>query len=154
MIDLGFEVDLNYILDSIPAIPSDEVGGRQTVMFSATMPSALESLAKKYLHKPAVVTIGVAGQAVAEIDQRVEVIREDAKRGRLIQILEGREFKPPIIVFVALKKSCDMLGKALINMGFSVAILHGGKSQDQREAALAGFKNGTKDILVATDVAG
>jgi ATP-dependent RNA helicase DDX23/PRP28 len=70
MIDLGFEVDLNYILDSIPAIPSDEKDGRQTVMFSATMPPALESLAKKYLHKPAVVTIGVAGQAVAEIDQR------------------------------------------------------------------------------------
>jgi len=147
MIDLGFEVDLNYILDSIPSERK-----RQTVMFSATMPPPLENLAKKYLEKPVIVTIGVAGQAVAEIDQRVEMVSHDRKRGRLLEIVQA--FGRPIIVFVGLKKSCDGVAKALVGAGHTCAVLHGGKGQDAREAALAQFKDGRAGILVATDVAG
>ncbi|KAI9205633.1 P-loop containing nucleoside triphosphate hydrolase protein [Polychytrium aggregatum] len=172
MIDMGFETDVNFILDALPvsnvkpdtedaenveelrAIMGMKDRFRQTVMFSATMPAAVERLAKKYLRRPAVVTIGTAGQVVDRIEQRVEFINdENKKKNRLIEILNGR-FEPPIIVFVNQKKGCDVLSKALERLGYRTTTLHGGKSQEQREASLAALKNGTKDILVATDVAG
>ncbi|RKO92520.1 P-loop containing nucleoside triphosphate hydrolase protein [Blyttiomyces helicus] len=173
MIDMGFETDVNFILDALPVSnvkpDTDEAEDpdalraalnqsekfRQTVMFSATMPSAVERLAKRYLRRPAVVTIGTAGQVVDTIEQRIEFISdENRKKSRLLEILEGSKYEPPIIVFVNQKKGCDVLSKALEKLGFKATTLHGGKSQEQREAALAALKTGTKDILVATDVAG
>ncbi|KAJ3188500.1 DEAD (Asp-Glu-Ala-Asp) box polypeptide 23, partial [Irineochytrium annulatum] len=178
MIDMGFEVDVNYILDALPvsnvkpegedgdfpdalpeskAIMAGEPRGRyrQTVMFSATMPTAVERLAKKYLRRPVVVTIGTAGQVVNRIEQRVEMISdENKKKQRLLDVLASGEFEPPIIIFVNQKKGCDVLSKALDKLGHKTTTLHGGKSQDQRETSLAAIKSGAKDILIATDVAG
>ncbi|CAG8488480.1 5703_t:CDS:10 [Paraglomus occultum] len=172
MIDMGFETDVNTILDALPVSnvkpdtedaenPSEmlrKLGQkeryRQTVMFSATMPPAVERLAKRYLRRPAVVTIGTAGQAVDTVEQKVEMINDEGrKKGRLLEILSGA-FDPPIIIFVNQKKGCDVLAKALNKLGHRATTLHGGKTQEQREAALAHLKNGTMDILVATDVAG
>ncbi|KAJ3299985.1 DEAD (Asp-Glu-Ala-Asp) box polypeptide 23 [Borealophlyctis nickersoniae] len=172
MIDMGFEPDVNYILDQLPVSnvkpDTDEAENpdqlrkalgkgeryRQTVMFSATMPAAVERLAKKYLRRPAVVTIGTAGQVVDTIEQRVEFISdENRKKQRLLELL-GQNHEPPIIIFVNQKKGCDVLSKALEKLGYKATTLHGGKSQEQREAALAALKTGGKDILVATDVAG
>ncbi|KAJ3204176.1 DEAD (Asp-Glu-Ala-Asp) box polypeptide 23 [Entophlyctis luteolus] len=170
MIELGFEADVNYILDSLPAsnlrpaeeddagnlpIVSSNVGKyRQTVMFSATMPPAVERIAKTYLRRPIVVTIGTAGQAVDRIEQRIEMINdENKKKTRLLELLAGDEFVPPIIVFVNQKKGCEVLSKALDKLGYKSTALHGGKSQELREVALAGLKSGSKDILIATDVA-
>ncbi|KAI8907069.1 P-loop containing nucleoside triphosphate hydrolase protein [Powellomyces hirtus] len=173
MIDMGFEADVNYILDALPVsnikpdtddienpeelkkqLGKDMVRFRQTVMFSATMPSAVERLAKRYLRRPAVVTIGTAGQVVDTIEQRVENINdENKKKQRLLELL-GSKYEPPIIIFVNQKKGADVLAKALEKLGYKSTVLHGGKSQEQREASLAALKNGTKDILVATDVAG
>ncbi|KAJ3062265.1 DEAD (Asp-Glu-Ala-Asp) box polypeptide 23, partial [Quaeritorhiza haematococci] len=172
MIDMGFEADVNYILDALPVSnvkpDTDDAENpdalraklgidtryRQTVMFSATMPPAVERLAKKYLRRPAVVTIGQAGQAVEKIEQRVEFIGdENRKKQRLLEILGGK-FEPPIIVFVNQKKGCDVLAKALDKLGYRATTLHGGKSQEQRELALSALKEGHKDVLVATDVAG
>ncbi|RKO88040.1 P-loop containing nucleoside triphosphate hydrolase protein [Blyttiomyces helicus] len=173
MIDMGFEIHVNFILDALlvsnvkpythekedpdalrVALHQSEKY-RQTVMFSATMPSAVELLAKRYLRRPAVVTIGTAGQVVDTIEQRIELISdENRKKSRLLEILEGSTYEPPIIAFLNKKKGCDPLCKALEKLGFKATNLHGGKSQDQREAALAALKAGTKDILVATDVAG
>ncbi|KAI9351733.1 P-loop containing nucleoside triphosphate hydrolase protein, partial [Zopfochytrium polystomum] len=171
MIDLGFEETVNAILDALPVSnvkPEDEPDGgsamqldgapeaaayRQTVMFSATMPPAVERLAKKYLRRPVVVTIGTAGQAVDRIEQRVEFINdENKKKNRLLELLGG-QYAPPIIIFVNQKRACDVLARALEKLGFKSATLHGGKSQDQREAALASVKLGGKDLLIATDVA-
>lgn len=162
MIDMGFEADVNYILDSLPVSnekPTDdvEIGGvsrlhRQTVMFSATMPPAVEKIAKKYLRRPAVVNIGVAGQAVDRIEQRVEFVAEERKLKKLLEILPN--YAPPIIVFVKLKKWADNLARSIEKDGYRTVVLHGGKSQDQREAALAALKAGQRDVLVATDVAG
>ncbi|KAJ3083406.1 DEAD (Asp-Glu-Ala-Asp) box polypeptide 23, partial [Rhizoclosmatium hyalinum] len=185
MVEMGFEADVNYILDSLPASnlrPAEEedsmdvdkkpsvaiaaassdaegkslVGKyRQTVMFSATMPPAVERIAKTYLRRPIVVTIGTAGQAVDRIEQRIEMINdENRKKQRLSDILGGDEFAPPMIVFVNTKKACDVLSKHIEKLGFKSTTLHGGKSQEQREAALAALKSGAKDILIATDVAG
>ncbi|KAJ8654783.1 hypothetical protein O0I10_009504 [Lichtheimia ornata] len=165
MIDMGFEADVNFILDALPVSnvkPEDEqeqeANGRkyrQTTMFSATMPPAVERLAKKYLRRPAVVTIGTAGQAVETVEQRVEMINdENKKKNRLLEILNSGAFEPPIIIFVNQKKGVDVLAKALNKLGFHAVTLHGGKSQEQRESALTQLKTGNADVLVATDVAG
>lgn len=119
------------------------------------MPPACERLARKYLRRPAVVTIGVAGQAVDRVEQRVEFIAGDDKRKtRLIEILRNEGHQPPIIVFVATKKAADMLAKDVGRAGWACTTLHSGKNQEQREAALASLRSGEVDILVATDLAG
>merc|ERR1711994_534699 len=126
---------------------------RQTVMFTATMPSQVERLARTYLRRPAVVYIGSGGRPVERTEQGCHLMKENDKRNKLISILHGG-IDPPIIIFVNQKKGADVLAKSLEKMGYNAATLHGGKGQEQREHALSGLKAGDKDILVATDVAG
>lgn len=173
MIDQGFEEPLNKILNALPvsnekpdnddaenaAVMSRRLGGReryrQTMMFTATMPAAVERIAKKYLRRPATVTIGNAGEAVDTVEQRVELVAgEEKRKKRLEEILRSNHFAPPIIVFVNIKRNCDTVARDIKHMGYSAVTLHGSKTQDQREAALAQLRNGTADILVATDLAG
>jgi ATP-dependent RNA helicase DDX23/PRP28 len=173
MIDLGFEESVNKILDALPVgnekpdtedaedpqAMSRHLGGkdryRQTMMYTATMPPAVEKIAKKYLRRPAIVTIGNAGEAVETVEQRVEFVAgEDKRKKRLNEILSSRAFAPPIIVFVNIKRNCDTVARDIKHMGFSAVTLHGSKTQDQREAALASVRNGQTDVLVATDLAG
>lgn len=124
----------------------------QTVMFTATMPPAVERLARSYLRRPAVVYIGSAGKPHERVEQKVFLMSESKKRKKLLAILE-QGFDPPIIIFVH-QKGCDVLAKSLEKMGYNACMLHGGKGQEQREFALSNLKAGAKDILVATDVAG
>ena len=171
MIDMGFEPDVQKILDHMPVTnakpDTDEAEDtttllanfkskhkfRQTVMFTATMPPPVERLARTYLRRPAVVYIGSIGRPVERVEQIVHIMKENDKKNRLIKILnEGID--PPIIIFVNQKKGADVLAKSLEKMGYNAATLHGGKGQEQREHALSGLKAGAKDILVATDVAG
>ncbi|KAJ2631321.1 mRNA splicing protein prp28 [Coemansia sp. RSA 1290] len=164
MVDMGFEDDVNFILDALPVSNEkpqdykecdDMTKYRQTTMFSATMPPVVERMARKYLRKPATVTIGVAGKAVDTVEQRVEFIAgEERRKQRLMGLLSQHIKEGPIIVFVNLKKMVDMLGAWLTKSHFSAATLHGGKTQEQREQALARLRAGEADVLVATDVAG
>lgn len=173
MIDLGFEEPVNKILDALPVtnekpdtadaekpeLMKRYLGGRdryrQTMMYTATMPSTVERMAKKYLRRPAMVTIGNVGEAVETVEQRVEFVTgEDKRKKRLQQILASGEFAPPIIVFVNIKRNCDAVARDVKQMGFSAVTLHGSKTQEQREAALASVRNGQTDVLVATDLAG
>lgn len=149
---------------------------RQTVMFTATMPPPLEKLARSYLRRPATVYIGSVGKPTERVQQIVIMCSEPEKRNKLVEILE-RGFDPPIIIFVNQKKGtfsfihyqnhffrsidvvkkklgADILAKSLDKMGYSACTLHGGKGQEQRDFALASLKQGQKEILVATDVAG
>lgn len=126
---------------------------RQTVMFTATMPPAVERLARTYLRRPAVVYIGSIGKPTERTEQVVYIMNENEKRKKLVEILSAG-VTPPVIIFVNQKKGVDVLAKGLEKLGFSTCTLHGGKGQEQREFALASLKNGLKDILVATDVAG
>lgn len=171
MINMGFEPDVQHILDFLPVSnmkpDTDDAEDeklllsnfatkdkyRQTVMFTATMPPAIERLAKNYLRRPAVVYIGSAGKPTERVEQIVYMVSEQEKRKKLVSILE-KGVDPPIIIFVNQKKGVDVLAKSLERMGFNSCTLHGGKGQEQREFALASLKEGTKDILVATDVAG
>ncbi|KAJ6081578.1 hypothetical protein N7499_006452 [Penicillium canescens] len=173
MIDMGFEEPVNKILDALPVTNekpdseeaedsramSQHVGGRdryrQTMMYTATMPPAVERIARKYLRRPAIITIGTVGEAVDTVEQRVEMIPgEDKRKKRLNEILSSGEFRAPIIVFVNIRRNCDAIGRDIKNMGFSSCTLHGGKSQEQREAALNSVRNGATDVMVATDLAG
>ncbi|KAI4642211.1 mRNA splicing protein prp28 [Alternaria ventricosa] len=168
MIDMGFEEPVNKILDALPVNnekPDSEIAEdptamkagmyRQTMMYTATMPPAVERIAKKYTRRPAIVTIGNQGEASDTVEQRVEFVQGEEKRKRRLQeILNTREFAPPIIVFVNIKKNCDAIARDIKHMGFASATIHGGKTQDQREAALASLKNGQIQVLVATDVLG
>ncbi|XP_033103517.1 probable ATP-dependent RNA helicase DDX23 [Anneissia japonica] len=171
MIDMGFEPDVQKILEYLPVSnqkPDTEEAAdaekimanygskqkfRQTVMFTATMPTAVERVARSYLRRPAIVYIGSAGKPTENVEQIVYMVDNKQKRHKLVEILE-RGTEPPIIIFVNQKKGCDVLARSLEKMAYSAVTLHGGKSQEQREYALASLKNGSKDILVATDVAG
>lgn len=171
MIDMGFEPDVQKILDYMPVTnlkPDNEDAEdetkllanyntkkkfRQTVMFTATMPPAVERLARTYLRRPAVVYIGSAGKPTERTEQIVYIMSEQDKRKKLMEIL-SRGVEPPVIIFVNQKKGADVLAKGLEKLGYNACTLHGGKGQEQREYALASLKSGTKDMLVATDVAG
>ncbi|KAH9063379.1 P-loop containing nucleoside triphosphate hydrolase protein [Lactarius vividus] len=172
MVHLGFEADLTFILDQLPSETMEgedqseqmDVDGetlvkkgrtRVTTLFSATMPPPVERLARKYLKRPAVITIGEAGRAVDTVEQRVEfVIGDEKKKQRLLEILNSGEYQAPIIVFVNQKKTADMVAKDLSRAGWSAATLHSGKNQEQREASLQSLRSGAADVLVATDLAG
>ncbi|KAK2466987.1 hypothetical protein APHAL10511_001245 [Amanita phalloides] len=171
MVHLGFEADLTFILDALPSetMQGEDMGEqmdvdgemvkkgrtRVTTLFSATMPPAVERLARKYLKRPAVITIGEAGRAVDTVEQRVEFVSGDEKKKqRLLEILNSEQYPSPIIVFVNQKKTADMVAKDLSRAGWSASTLHSGKNQEQREAALQALRSGDADVLVATDLAG
>jgi len=169
MVDLGFEEYVRRVLLAIPGSnmksEAEEEALKQeleaksghrryriTQMFSATMPPAIERMARTFLRCPAIVSVGDPGHAKKDIEQRLEFIGEAKKKKRLEELLVGAE--PPIIVFVNQKKAVDVLAKSLDNSGYRVCSIHGGKGQEQREWAMNSFKEGRYDILVATDVAG
>lgn len=170
MIDMGFEPEVQKILEHLPVSnvkPDTEDAEdpekllsymgkdrfRQTVMFTATMPPQVERMARNYLRRPAVVYIGSIGKPVERVEQKVYLLKEAQKRRKLLEILNGG-IDPPIMIFVNQKKGADVLAKSLEKMGFRATTLHGGRNQEQREFALSSLKSGAKDILVATDVAG
>jgi ATP-dependent RNA helicase DDX23/PRP28 len=163
MIDMGFEPQVVGVLDAMPSSnlkPENEDEEldekriyRTTYMFSATMPPAVERLARKYLRNPVVVTIGTAGKTTDLITQNVIMVKESEKMPRLQKMLADLRDKTAI-VFCNTKKTADMRAKDLDKAGFRVTTLHGGKSQDQREISLDGFRNRRFNVLVATDVAG
>jgi len=171
MIDMGFEPDVQRILEFLPVTnlkPDTEEAEdpdviaqnfnaqekyRQTVMFTATMPVIVERLARTYLRRPATVYIGSVGRPVDRVEQKIHMVSEGGKKKKLLEILSNAD-DPPILIFVNQKKGADVLAKSLEKQGYRACTLHGGKGQEQRELALASLKDGSKDILVATDVAG
>ncbi|XVF29244.1 hypothetical protein REPUB_Repub15cG0104400 [Reevesia pubescens] len=163
MIDMGFEPQVVGVLDAMPSSnlkPENEDEEldekriyRTTYMFSATMPPAVERLARKYLRNPVVVTIGTAGKTTDLISQHVMMMKESEKFPRLQKLLNDLGDKTAI-VFVNTKKNADTISKNLDKAGYKVTTLHGGRSQEQREISLEGFRAKRFNVLVATDVAG
>lgn len=171
MVDMGFEQELNFVLDSMAGLLKSEAEDeayeqeeaarrgealyRVTAMFSATMPAAVELMAKTYLRHPAIVSIGDRDSGKnMRIEQVVEMCNEASKSSRLCALAQPKTPEDKFIVFVNEKKRCDMVARSLEKAGIRCSILHGGKSQDQREASLEQFRNGAFQVLVATDVAG
>jgi len=172
MVEMGFEEPLKKTLDALPASdpkPDMDIDGaqflshssfgisrvRRTMMFTATMPAAVERIAKTYLQSPVIVTIGNQGEAVDTVEQRVEFVQGERQRQeRILNILHSGEFASPAIVFVNMKQNCEAVAKEVRRSNLTVVTLHGNKTQEQRETALSALRNGTAKVLVATDLAG
>ena len=145
MLDLGFI----HVLHEIAAMLSTP---RQTLLFSATMPKSIASLAKAFLTNPERIEVSPAGSAVDKIDQSVHFIGNRSKADLLKQCLnENKDHLS--LVFSRTKHGAEKLKKHLLDKGYKADSIHGNKSQGQRDRAIRGFKSGETRVLVATDVA-
>jgi ATP-dependent RNA helicase DeaD len=148
MLDMGFAEDLEAILDETP----DQ---RQTVLFSATMPRRLDSLARRHLTDPVRINIGRERTAPGEaprVRQTAYVVPRAAKPAALGRILDV-EAPAAAIVFCRTREEVDSLTETLNGRGYRAEALHGGMSQEQRDRVMGRLRAGTADLLVATDVA-
>lgn len=154
MLDMGFKLDIVRIMNAVGV-------DRQTVMFSATWPVEIRSLAGEFLSDPVKVVVGNADpSANKDVTQVVEVIDGKRKNGRCLSLLRDytNKFQKGnqvyrIIVFALYKKEAARVENFLQGKGFKVASIHGDKNQRDRESALHSFVEGKVQILVATDVA-
>ncbi len=145
MLDMGFIHDLRRIVARVPR-------ERQTLLFSATMPSEIRSLADQWLTNPIEVRVVPQATTAERIDQSVYFIEKKAKPKMLAQYLRDQGAKRTL-VFTRTKHGADKLVKTLIEAGLRAAAIHGNKSQSARQAVLAQFKGQHPPILVATDIA-
>jgi len=144
MIDLGFEEEIRTTFDFFK-------GQRQTVLFSATMPKKIQDFAMESLVKPIVINVGRAGAANLDVIQEVEYVKTEAKIVYLLECLE--KTAPPVLIFSSNQADVDDIHMYLLLKGVDAVAIHGGKDQSERTRAITEFKAGTKDVLVATDVA-
>lgn len=145
MLDLGFIHDLKKIVKMVPK-------RRQTMLFSATMPEAIADLSVNYLTDPVQVSVTPPGKAADRIDQQVHfVLGRDHKTALLKDLLKAN--KGLSLIFCKTKHGAEKLSRHLDHSGFSVASIHGNKSQGQRDRALKAFRENEIATLVATDVA-
>lgn len=152
MLDMGFEVQIRKIvLDSGMRNPGE---GRNTLMFSATFPKDIQSLAREFLNDYIFVTVGKVGASSENIKQHIEYLREDEKQSFLLDLLqEDMKANGLVLVFVETKRNADILDRFIYDNGFCSCSIHGDKSQAERTEALHLFRSGTAPILVATSVA-
>ncbi|MEQ1953641.1 DEAD/DEAH box helicase [Mesorhizobium sp. CN2-181] len=145
MLDMGFINDVKRIAK---ATHSD----RQTALFSATMPAEIEQLARGILKDPVHVEVAPQGTTAAEIKQSVVLARLKQKRKVLSAMLADPAISS-VLVFARTKHGADRVVRDLERDGFQAAVIHGNKSQNARQKALNGFRDGSVRILVATDIA-
>uniref|UniRef100_A0A3Q3NN25 Probable ATP-dependent RNA helicase DDX46 n=1 Tax=Labrus bergylta TaxID=56723 RepID=A0A3Q3NN25_9LABR len=126
---------------------------RQTVMFSATFPRAMEALARRILAKPIEVQVGGRSVVCSDVEQHVLVIGEDKKFLKLLEILGHYQEKGSVIIFVDKQEHADALLKDLMKASYPCMSLHGGIDQYDRDSIINDFKNGACRLMVATSVA-
>ncbi|MFC1687099.1 DEAD/DEAH box helicase [Patescibacteria group bacterium] len=144
MLDMGFAPQIEKILARTPK-------QRQTLLFSATMPQSIVSIASRHMHLPLRVEIAKSGTTVKEVDQEVIFLTQNNKQ-TMLKILLGRH-AGSILVFTRTKWGAKKLARSIRSMGFTAAEIHSNLSLGQRRQAISGFKNGKHRILVATDIA-
>jgi ATP-dependent RNA helicase RhlE len=145
MLDMGFIHDVKRIIATLPA-------QRQTLLFSATMPGDIASLANSILREPATVTVAPVASTAERIDQWVLFVEQNDKRALLGEVLKDASIKRAL-VFTRTKHGANRLAEQLERMGVRADAIHGNKSQTARQRALADFTAGKLRILVATDIA-
>lgn len=145
MLDMGFINDINKIIAKIPQ-------KRQTLFFSATMPTAITNLSKSILTDPVRIEVTPQSTTVERIDQKIMFVEKRDKLALLRNILR-QEDATSVIVFLKTKHGADDVEDFLDRNRISVAAIHGDKDQDQREKSLNRFREGKIKVLVATDVA-
>ena len=144
MFDMGFLPSIRRILKYIPA-------KRQTLLFSATMPPAINELAQVVLHKPVTVSVGHE-TPTQTVTQTLFPIAPHLKENLLIFLLKKYNFDS-VLIFTRTKHRAKKLSEKLLNAGFTATSLQGNLSQNKRQSAMAGFRDGTLQMLVATDIA-
>ena len=145
MLDMGFILPIRKIVAAVPSV-------RQTVLFSATMPEAIVGLANSVLHNAVRVEVAPVSSTAEKVDQRVMFVERDNKRTLLTELLSHASVERALI-FTRTKHGANRVAEQLEKAGVSADAIHGNKSQNARQKALASFKDGTIKALVATDIA-
>ena len=146
MFDMGFEPQITRIMNNLRP-------DRQTVMFSATFPRAMEALARSALSDPVEIQVGGKSVVNSDIEQLVEMREEEDRFLRALELLGEWYERGKIIIFVAKQDKCDRVFRDLLRSGYPCLSLHGGKEQTDRECTIADFKSDVCNVLVATSVA-
>ncbi len=144
MFDMGFLPDIKRIIKAVPA-------QRQTMLFSATFPPEIEQLASQTLKNPQRITMGLSRPAHT-VTHALYPVPPHLKSGLLLKILKQTETES-VLIFTRTKYRAQKLTNQIEHAGYKVTSLHSDRSQGQRQSALKGFKNGTHNIMVATDIA-
>lgn len=147
MLDLGFLPDIETIFQKVPAV-------RHTMLFSATMPGPILALARRFMHRPVHIRAtdpdeGKTQANIKHVVYRAHALDKDEVIGRILQAT-GRG---KTVIFTRTKRAAAKLVEELNDRGFPAVAVHGDLSQEQRERAMAAFRAGKKEILIATDVA-
>jgi ATP-dependent RNA helicase RhlE len=145
MLDMGFLPEIRRIIAKLPA-------RRQTLLFSATMPPPIAKLADEMLHQPVAIQTQRKAAPASGITQAVYPVGQDLKASLVVHLLQEKTISQALI-FTRTKHRANRLAESLVKAGIRAERIHGNRSQSQRTAALAGFKNGTFPVLVATDIA-
>ncbi len=145
MFDMGFINDVRKIVSYVPA-------RRQTLLFSATMPPPIQALAAGIQTRPAFVEVGERRNPAATVTQRMVTVATEAKMDLLLHVLAAEPVES-VLVFSRTKHRADRIMKKLVQRGITATALHSNRSQGQRQRALAGFKSGEFQVMVATDIA-
>jgi len=145
MLDMGFLRDIERVIKLMPE-------RRQNLMFSATFSKEIKKLAHGILHHPVQVEAQPENSTVDAINQKIYRVAKSKKTGLVIKLISEGDWKQ-VLVFTRTKHGANRLCKKMISAGITAAAIHGNKSQGARTKALAGFKNGSVRVLVATDIA-
>ena len=145
MLDMGFLPDIRRVLRHLPK-------AEQTFFFSATLPPPIVALSREMLHNPASLNVERKSEPASGVTQAVYPVREELKPFLLVELLRRGEIKN-VLVFTRTKHRANRLAEFLERHGVACDRIHGNRSQAQRTDALARFKNGTLQVLVATDIA-
>jgi ATP-dependent RNA helicase RhlE len=145
MLDMGFIHDIKKIITKIPA-------KRQTLFFSATMPTEIAKLSGTILSNPAKVEVTPVSSTAETIQQAMYFVEKENKKHLLIHLLKDKNIQSAL-VFTRTKHGADKVVKELSRAGVGAEAIHGNKSQNARQRALTNFKNGSTRVLVATDIA-
>jgi ATP-dependent RNA helicase RhlE len=144
MFDMGFLPDIRKILKNVP-------DKRQTLLFSATMPDDIRRLASEILTKPVTIQVGSTAPPVT-VSHAIYPVAQHLKTALLLELLQHTDTES-VLVFTRTKHRAKRLGEQLEKAGYKAASLQGNLSQNRRQAALDGFRDGSYQILVATDIA-
>ena len=144
MFDMGFLPDVRRIIRAVPK-------QRQTLLFAATMPDDIRTLANDVLHDPLTVQIGLIAP-VETVSHAIYPVTQHLKTALLIELLRATDMQS-VLIFTRTKHRARRVGEQLERAGFSATSLQGNLSQNRRQAALAGFRDGSFQIMVATDIA-
>lgn len=145
MLDMGF-------LDDIEEIFTYLSNARQTLLFSATMPTPIKHLAQKILNNPKLIKVTPEDATNQDISQRYYIINESEREDAIVRLIDS-EIPSKAIIFTRMKKEADILSERLLSRGYKAGALHGDMEQRERVKSINAFKDSSINILVATDIA-